>query len=94
MKMVSQLTRQAMSRHRLLSAAAYPDISAPVPSKPTAPAEPPPSIRPLYTADAPSPMPPTPPAPPAPVLPERRRTIYSELMKKHDLFTERHLTSQ
>ena len=93
MKMVSQLTKQAMSRHRLLSAAPYP--SAPV----TAPQAPQP--RTLYSAPLP-PQPaaelPQPPAQavsapprPAPLPVQSRQTIYGELMKKHDRFTERHI---
>ena len=93
MKMVSQLTRQAMGRHRLIAAASFP----------ASPASAPPfqdlSVRPLYSfpasppaqPEAPSapsiPLPPSPP--PASIQP--RQTIYGQLMKKHDRFTERHI---
>ena len=96
MKMVSQLTRQAMSRHRLLSAVSYPDtpaspppVSEPAPLSPQSAA-----VRPLYAQETASPPPaaaqplPVPPAPPQ--IPQQR-TVYGELMKKHDRFTERHL---
>ena len=94
MKMVSQLTRQAMNRHRLLSAVSFPGTS-------DSPADPPPvsqqsNRRSLYaqeTSDLSAPS-----APPVPTLPPaqlpQQRTLYGELMKKHDRFTERHLTGR
>ena len=101
MKMVSQLTRQAMSRHRLLSSGSS------VPSFPPAQPAPRPTgfqtVHPLYSASAPAAQPTVPPAPPAytsapahspvpsqPPIP-RQRTIYQQLMSSHDRVTERHL---
>lgn len=89
MKMVSQLTRQAMSRHRLLSAVPYPEPSAVPP-----PAPPSSSLPSLYAPEAPAPKPPSAPTAPAPAQLPQQRTIYGELMKKHDRFTERHLTGR
>ena len=89
MKMVSQLTRQAMNRHRLIASAPY--------SPPAASSyAPPPTVLPL--SPEPSPLPPSPPlpGPPAfpdvrPIQPAPRQTLYGQLMKKHDRFTERHI---
>lgn len=88
MKMVSQLTRQAMSRHRLLSAVSYPEPSAVPPVLPSS------SPHSLYAPEAPAPKPPSAPTAPAPAQLPQQRTIYGELMKKHDRFTERHLTGR
>jgi len=93
MKMVSQLTRQAMSRHRLISSASFPS------SPPSAPSLKDLSVRSLYAlpdplpAQAAGPSAPSialPPSPPPASL-QSRQTIYSQLMKKHDRFTERHI---
>ncbi len=98
MKMVSQLTRQAMLRHRLLASAVYPPVPAPVQSELHAAYEKATAVRPLYTpaaADEVRPLPVPPRArnfEPAPL--PNRQTIYGELMKKHDRFTERHLREQ
>ena len=96
MKMISQLTRQAMNRHRLLSAVSFPGTSD-APAAPP-PVSPQPVRRSLYTqkaADLPAPSAPTAPIPtPPPVQIPQQRTIYGELMKKHDRFTERHLTGR
>lgn len=98
MKMVSQLTRQAMSRHRLLSAMPQPELQpvspvisfrteealsadcTPVPSEPVIP------------ASSPLPEPPRTAAQPFPLRTPPQQTIYGQLMKKHDRFTERHLS--
>ena len=91
MKMVSQLTRQAMSRHRLLSAVSCPD--APASRLPVSHS---PSLQSLYKQEAAAPHPPSAPQVPpiAPIPVPQQRTIYGELMKKHDRFTERHLTGR
>ena len=99
MKMVSQLTRQAMNRHRMLH------TLSPAPYIPPSAAYPPPesSVRPLYppqTALPPVPaqssVPPQPsvPARPLSAPPEqpRVRSIYQQLMSSHDRMTKRHLS--
>lgn len=112
MKTVSLLTRQAMNRHRILSAnAQHLPASFPIPksvSEESAPpfseqivspiSSPPSSslhVHALYDRTiTPPPVPPAvrpssihsaPPAPPQP------RTIYQQLMTRHDRMTERHL---
>ena len=101
MKMVSQLTRQAMNRHRLLSGSvaqpAYPEqppAAEPV-SAPSAGAQP---VRTLY-AQPPAPVPQA--APLQEYRPAAARiaaaepphhSIYSQLMLKHDRMSERHLS--
>lgn len=84
MKMVSQLTREAMKKHRLLasnvalSPHALPpadDRSAPAPQTGVYSAVPEPAQRPPARQ----------PAPP------RIQSVYSQLMKSHDRMTERHL---
>jgi len=98
MKMVSQLTRQALLRHRLLTSVAYPPVPAPVQSELHAAYEKATAVRPLYTQAAADEVRPLPVSPPAriiePAPQPNRQTIYSELMKKHDRFTERHLRKQ
>lgn len=98
MKMLSQLTRQAISRHQLLSA--NPPVSPALPVQPSPPPLQPTGfqmIRPLYPGAAPEPasLPPAPPdrpAPPAPSPPPvRRHTVYQQLMSSHDRMTDRHL---
>ncbi|MBQ2955301.1 MAG: hypothetical protein IJE08_02455 [Clostridia bacterium] len=98
MKMLSQLTKQALSRHRMIS------------SNPLSPAAPPSSlqtaiqqptefqmIKPLYMPSPavqppnPQPSPPLLQTPSAPPLPERKHTIYQQLMSSHDRMSERHL---
>lgn len=88
MKMVSQLTRRAMNRHRVLSVEEAP-IPAPEP------------VRPLYAAPIVSPAAaPAPASVPSAALPPRPassaavmrpRTIYQQLMVNHDRMRERHL---
>ena len=93
MKMVSQLTRQAMNRHLILSASPpFPAVSASIPkSVPDfSPAEPP-SV-PCFSAPEPPPLP-QPPAPGVrPSMAPRPATIYQQLMTSHDRMTERHLS--
>ena len=90
MKMVSQLTRQALSRHRLLTAAPIPHTAAtppfnPLPSQPTPVSFSPSPPVPEWIS-APEAFPSAPPSYHPP-----RQTIYGQLMKKHDRFTERHI---
>lgn len=93
MKMVSQLTRQAMSRHRLIAAASFP--ASPASAAPSQDL----SVRPLYPfPDSPPVQPEAPSAPSIPLPPssppvsiQPRQTLYGQLMKKHDRFTERHI---
>ncbi len=90
MKMISQLTRQAMSRHRIVSLKASAPLTTPAAAGP-APAEP---VRTLYTPPASSAAPPetVPPRRPAAPLPQvRPRTIYQQLMVSHDRMTDRHV---
>lgn len=99
MKMVSQLTRQAMNRHRMLR------TLSPAPYIPPFAAYPPPepSVRPLYSPQtapplvpAQSPILPQPSAPArplsAPPQPPRVRSIYQQLMSSHDRMNKRHLS--
>lgn len=98
MKMVSQLTRQAMLRHRLLASASYLQNPAPVQSEPCTAYEKATAVRPLYAQAAIDEVRTLPVLPPAriiePAPQQNRQTIYGELMKKHDRFTERHLRGQ
>lgn len=98
MKMVSQLTRQAMSRHRLLTSAVnresmyIPQPAAQVPlssSLTQPPAQPAPSFS-TVTPQPPASSPPIAPGRPAQPAP-RPHTVYQQLMKSHDRMTERHL---
>lgn len=87
MKMVSQLTRQALNRHRLITAAPYSPPAAPMYT-------PPPTVAPLSPESSALPSsPPTPPVLPdvRPIQSAPRQTLYGQLMKKHDRFTERHI---
>ena len=90
MKMVSQLTRQAMNRHRTLHPlypAPTPPLAAPYlppepPARPFLPSAPQPaSVQPSLQERQPVPAP----------QPPRVRTIYQQLMNSHDRMTERHL---
>ena len=95
MKMVSQLTRQAMSRHRLLSTVTYPDSPASISSVSELGSVPLPSpVQTLYPQEVSVSYPAQPLPSAAPVQIPQQRTIYGELMKKHDRFTERHLTAR
>lgn len=91
MKMVSQLTRQAMSRHRLLTASGrLPEyVPQPAPLPPpvqTTPYQPSDTLRPPEMSAAPPVMNPQ-PLQPVP----RPHSAYQQLMKSHDRMTERHL---
>lgn len=103
MKMVSQLTRQAMSRHRILTGNAAQAVYPPQPpthilsSDSLSGTQ---SVRPLYSQPALSAPPAAPPQPgqpspaPAPRIPAAEpphHSIYSQLMLKHDRMSERHL---
>lgn len=86
MKMVSQLTRQAMERHRILSLEPHmpaypPQTMASMPAE--RPPEPPKSI--------PVPQPPRSMSRQTPPSPSRPRSIYQQLMSNHDRINERHL---
>ena len=88
MKMVSQLTRQAMSRHRIVSLKASSPPAASAASEPLTPAPDAENVRPLYSSPV---LPPEPPrSRPAP--PQRQpRSIYQQLMQNHDRMSERHI---
>jgi len=95
MKMISQLTRQAMSRHRLLSscaASAFPPAPPLFVVQPTGFHSPELITKPVFEKT------------PSASIPGRiqslssgsaclpnRRTVYQQLMSSHDRMTERHL---
>ena len=98
MKMLSQLTKQALSKHRLISSNPYPPAAPP--ALPQASVHQPTGfqmIKPLYMPPLsvqppnPQPSPPLPQTPSAPPLPERKHSIYQQLMSSHDRMSERHL---
>ena len=105
MKMVSQLTRQAMDRHRVVSANAPSPLFTPSaqasadfcsraaaipPTIPVADIFPAlPVDESTFAAVLPQPSGLRPIS--APSAPQRPRTIYQQLMKNHDRMTERHL---
>lgn len=100
MKMVSQLTRQAMNRHRILASQLAAPTYAPEPTdqlfqpaRSVSPPIPPLSFTPQIHPDPPCKTSPSPPAARgyAASLPPQPHTIYQQLMKKHDRMTERHL---
>lgn len=98
MKMVSQLTRQAMSRHRLLTSAVNKEsmyIPQPVPQTPSPSSLTQPPTQPAPSFSAVTPQPPASSLPIAPIRPAqpapRPHTVYQQLMKSHDRMTERHL---
>ena len=90
MKMVSQLTRQAMNRHRLASIN-LPTVSPlPAPS----PDSPPPAASSMHPAalDArPVPLRSEPRQEPLSAPAPQPRTIYQQLMASHDRMRERHI---
>ena len=82
MKMVSQLTRRAMSRHRTVSVSSVSDAASAREASTSA--------MPLYSSAA-SAKSYTPPKAPAAPIAERPRTIYQQLMARHDRMRERHV---